>query len=64
MSSQPQQPQPKKVIKLQAIVKAVNSGDTLLLQHASKPVTKSVSLAYISAPKLARKDTETEVCFF
>lgn len=55
--------QQKKVTKLQALVKAVNSGDTLVLQHLTKPITKNVSLAFISAPKLARKDDDTEEPF-
>lgn len=42
----------------QGFVKLVQSGDTLLLQHPSRPIERSLALAYITTPRLARKSTD------
>lgn len=41
-----------------AKVKSVTSGDTLLLQSTNTGAEKTVSLAYVSAPRLKRDGEE------
>jgi len=51
--------------KGKALVKAVNSGDSiiLLITTNSVPVEKEVTLSHISAPRLARREGKDEVSF-
>lgn len=47
---------------MEARVKSVLSGDTVVLSHVSNPAQERIlSLAYVSAPRLRRE--EEEVCF-
>lgn len=47
---------------LEARVKSVLSGDTLVLAHVSNPAQeRTLSLAFVSAPRLRREGDE--VCF-
>jgi hypothetical protein len=52
-----------KTLEFDALVKAVLSGDTLIVTHPTKipPVEKTVTIAGISAPRFARKEKEEEV---
>lgn len=44
---------------LEARVKSVLSGDTLVLTHVTNPTQERIlSLAYVSAPRLRREDDE------
>lgn len=43
---------------LQAIVKSVLSGDTLILTNPKGTAERTLSLAYISAPRLKREGDE------
>jgi staphylococcal nuclease domain-containing protein 1 len=48
--------------ELEALVKAVLSGDTIVVVHPTKlpPVEKTITIAGISAPRFARKEKEEE----
>jgi len=48
--------------ELEALVKAVVSGDTIIVVHPTKllPVEKTLTIAGISAPRFARKDKDEE----
>jgi len=49
-------------LEFDALVKAVLSGDTIIVTHPTKtpPVEKTITIAGVSAPRLARKDKEEE----
>ena len=48
----------------QAKVKAVNSGDTVVLVSLNKPTEeKTLSLAYVSAPRMRREGDEVRYDF-
>jgi len=50
------------LMEFEGLVKAVTSGDTLIVTHPTKipPVEKTITIAGISAPRFARKDKEEE----
>jgi len=45
---------------LDANVKSVTSGDTLVLSHPTKPSEKTITLAGINAPRMAQRGTTSE----
>lgn len=50
---------------LEARVKSVLSGDTVVLSHVSNPGQERIlSLAYVSAPRLRREGDEVSQCLF
>lgn len=44
----------------QGFIKLVQSGDTFLMQHPTRPIERALALAFIVAPRLARKSDESE----
>jgi staphylococcal nuclease domain-containing protein 1 len=65
MSSSTQQKKsaPVALTPLDGIVKQVLSGDTLVLTHPTKHVDKTLTLARINAPRLARRNEDNEENF-
>lgn len=58
---EPKQPRAEAPAQLlEGKVKSVLSGDTLELSHPTKPVTKTITLASINAPRLARRNETKE----
>lgn len=50
---------------LEARVKSVLSGDTVVLSHITNPgQERTLSLAYVSAPRLRREGDEVSHCFW
>lgn len=48
---------------LEARVKSVLSGDTVVLSHVTNPTQERIlSLAYVSAPRLRREGDEVGIC--
>jgi len=56
----PETPQKSGFTQLEGKVKAVLSGDTLVLSHPTKNVDKTLTLASIEAPRLARRNEDKE----
>ncbi|KAL0482973.1 staphylococcal nuclease RISC complex protein [Acrasis kona] len=57
MSQPAEQPRP---VAMEANVKSVTSGDTLVLSHPTKPVDKTLTLAGINAPRVALRGSSSE----